>query len=130
MQMDGAPILLYCPKPRCKLSLCGFLHSSCHIGLYISHWCVILIAMHITLLFAFFRAELWIIFMSYSHNCHVMKNKITLQAIICQNVMVFLPKTLSSFFQKQEKLERCRNFNLTNFRRPFFWDDINLSDVL
>ena len=26
--MDGAPVLLFCPKPCCKLSFSGFLHST------------------------------------------------------------------------------------------------------
>ena len=42
--------------------------------------------------------------------------------ILCQNVTVFLPKALYFFFQVQEKLETCRNWNLTNYRRPSFGD--------
>ena len=34
--------------------------------------------------------------------------------------MVFLPKTLLSFFEVDEKLETRRNLNLTNFRR-LYW---------
>ena len=44
-----------------------------------------------------------------------MKNKrIDHISKLCQNVTVFLPKTLPSFFQKQEKPEKYRNLNLTN----------------
>ena len=45
--------------------------KQCHIGIKVSHWCLIIIALHIMLLFAVSRAELWIILISYSHNCHM-----------------------------------------------------------
>ena len=41
----------------------------------------------------------------------------------------FLPKTLPSFIQMQEKLETCRNANFTNSRRSFFGDDINTTFI-
>ena len=31
--MDEAPVLLFCPKPCCKLSFSGFLPSAYHIGI-------------------------------------------------------------------------------------------------
>ena len=49
-----------------------------------------------------------------------------LQAMLFQNVTVFLPKTLPSIFKMLEKSGTCQNSNLTYFRRPSFWDDINL----
>ena len=44
---------------------------------------------------------------------------------ICQNVMVFLPKTMVSIFQMQEKLEMDWKLNLINSRRPSFRDHVN-----
>ena len=43
----------------------------CHIGINVNYWHVIIIAIHMILHFAFSRVELWIIFISYSHNCHM-----------------------------------------------------------
>ena len=40
---------------------------------------------------------------------------------------LFLPKTLPSFFQMQEKLETCRNSNLKSLKKPFFRDNINIT---
>ena len=40
--------------------------------------------------------------------------------------MSFLPRTLPSFFELQEKLETCWNSNLTNFRETSFGEDINV----
>ena len=34
------------------------------------------------------------------------------------------------FFQMQEKLEICRNSNWTNFARPSFEDDMNVTLIL
>ena len=51
-------------------------------------------------------------------------------SLALQNVTVFLPKTLLSFFQMQEKLETCRNLNFINSRRPSFGDDINVTFML
>ena len=42
---------------------------------------------------------------------------------------VFLPKTLTSFFKMQEKLEMCWNSNLTNSRRPFSGEDTNVTFI-
>ena len=55
---------------------------------------------------------------------------LTLEAILSQNVTVFLLKTLPSFFQMQEKLETCRNSDLTYFRKPSFSDGINVTFIL
>ena len=41
----------------------------------------------------------------------------------------YVKASLSSFFQEQEKLETCRYSNLTNFRRPSFGDDINVTFI-
>ena len=45
-----------------------------------------------------------------------MENKFTISVILFQNVTVFLPRTLTSFFEMLKKLETWRNSNLTNFR--------------
>ena len=76
-----------------------------HIGIKVSHWCAIIIVIYKTLLFAFSRAEHWIIFISYSHNCHMYRKtkSLTLQAMLCQNVTLFLPKTLPSCFSNVGK---------------------------
>ena len=46
MQMYGTPVLLYCPKPCCKLSFDGFLPSTVPFGVNITHWCVVIIEIH------------------------------------------------------------------------------------
>ena len=59
-----------------------------------------------------------------------MKNKrLAMQAKLCQNVTVSLPKTLLSLFQMQEKLETSRNLNLINSRRSSFGDDVNVTFI-
>ena len=64
-----------------------------------------------------------------SYVCRSYRGKIGLMYIwlLCQNVTVFLTKTLQCLLQIQEKLETCRNLNLANFRRPSFGDDINVT---
>ena len=44
--------------------------------------------------------------------------------MLSQNVKVFLPKTLPSFFQIQEKLKMCLSLNLRGFRRSSLGDYI------
>ena len=44
---------------------------------------------------------------------------------LCQNFTAFLPKTLPSFCQVQEKLETFWNSNVTNSRRSSCRDHIN-----
>ena len=58
-----------------------------------------------------------------------MKYKQIVQISNVQNVTVFLMKTLPYFCQMQEKLETCRNSNLTNSRRRSFGDDINVTFI-
>ena len=41
----------------------------------------------------------------------------------------FLPQILTSFFQIPEKLETYRNSNLTNYKRPSFGDDMNITFI-
>ena len=119
-----------------KLSVDHYLVVSyphqCHTGNKVSHWCIIIIAIRIMLLFAFSRAELWIILISYSHNCHMQckRNKLTIWGILYHNVTVFLPKTIRSSFQIQKKLETCRNSNLAKCRRPSVEEDINVIFIL
>ena len=48
--------------------------QQCHIGINVNHWYIIMIAIHLKSLFVFSRAELWIIFISYSLNCHMLWN--------------------------------------------------------
>ena len=83
------------------------------------------------LFFAFSRAELCKIFISYAHNCHIQlkTNELTIQLMLCKNVTVLLPKILPSFFQMQEKLKTCWDSNLANFRRSPFGDDINVTFI-
>ena len=99
--------------------------QQCHIGINVSRWCVIIIAIHITLPYALQR------YLSFALVIVICNEKVlTLQAKLFENVMIFSLKTLPFFFQMQEKLEACRNPNLTYFRRPFFWDDINITFTL
>ena len=57
-----------------------------------------------------------------------MKNKrIDYISNIMSKSHCFLPKTLPSFFQMQEKLETCRNSNLKSLKKPFFRDNINIT---
>ena len=43
--------------------------------------------------------------------------------------MVFLRKTLPSFFQEHEKLERFLNSTSSIFRKPFFGDDTDVTFI-
>ena len=53
--------------------------------------------------------------------------KETIEAILCQNVTVFLPKTLPSFFQMQEKMNTCRNANFKKLGRQSFGDNLQVT---
>ena len=48
--------------------------------------------------------------------------ELTIYAVLCQSVKVFLPKTLPSFFQMQEILKPCRKSNLRDLRCLSFGD--------
>ena len=55
--------------------------------------------------------------------------RIDLVRSIISKYTVFLPKTLSSFFQMQEKLEICHNSILKYLKRPSLRDDKNVTFV-
>ena len=63
--MDSALVLLYCPNLVVNYYLMISYPHQCHIGINFGHWYGIIIAIHITLLFAFSRAEHLTVFISY-----------------------------------------------------------------
>ena len=99
----------------------------CHIGTNLNYLCTIIISIHKMLSFVFSSAELLIISIAICHNCHIKTNKLTIQTILCQNIKMFLPKTLPSFFRMQKKLKTCRNSNLRDFRRSSLGDYVHVA---
>ena len=60
-----------------------------------------------------------------------MKNKAFTQwTILCQNVTVFLPKILASFFSNAAKNENAPEFKLDSVKRSSFGDDKNATFIL
>ena len=59
-----------------------------------------------------------------------MKNKRTDHiSNIMSKIYDIFTENFTSFFQMHEKLEKCWNPNLTNFRRPSFGDDMNVTFI-
>ena len=104
----------------CKLSFSGFLHSTVTWGINVNQWYIIIITIHIMLLFAFSCAELWVIFISYSHN-------LLIKILICNEKQTnwtykqYYVKTSRYFYQKLNHLFfNCRK----NLRSLSFGDGI------
>ena len=108
----------------------SYLHQY-HIGIKVDYWYVIIIEIHIMLLFGFFRAKLWIVFISYSHNCDDKQINCTHMQNYVKTSRYFYRKLYYDFFKCKKKwIETCRNLNLINSRRLFFGDAINETFIL
>ena len=103
----------------------------CHIGINVSHWYVIIIAIHISLLFVFSRAEDWIIFY-----------KLLVIIVICndQNKIIDLMNNVMSkrhsifnenftiFFSNAGKTGKRAGIQICTFQKIIFmrWYECNI----
>ena len=92
--------------------------QECHIGINISHWCVIIIAIHIRLLFAFSRAELWIIFIScYPKLLYAKKNR---SIDLTSNILSKHHRNFTPKIRNAGKTGKVPEFKFNIFSNTFF----------
>ena len=116
--MDGALVLLFCPKPCCNYHLVVSCPQQCHIGINVDYWC------------HYNRNTHNVAFCIFS--CRTLNNWYKLLVIIatwnekqgkaklCQNVTIFLPKTLPSF-SNAGKTVNVPEFEFDKFWKTIFW---------
>ena len=102
-----------------------------HIGINSNHWYVIIIPIHI-MLFLHFLMQNFEWFFKLLFIITIWNKKQTnwpYKQYYVKTSRYFYRKLYHLFFQVQEKLETCRNSNLTNCRRSSFGDDINVTFI-